>query len=241
MQVLEDQQQPVRARCGEQDAHDGFKEDVTTVWAALTGGGRRDLRHECRQRVGRVGRDRRIGDQVRSMRGVVAQRLDERLVGPDALLIGPPAEDDRAVGLHLGREARHEPRLADARLAGHDHEAGGRARLVQPAVVQPPQGRRAADERLAVGARQHCGQRNCDRRQGRTPGPRACRGRGPSRPAVPSCIGPLERGSGSRGAEPVRPSFSTPADIPETAATDPPGHTHEPVRKSRGQLRSRFG
>ena len=81
-----------------------------------------------------AGGTRRAEISVAAVRGVMPQRLDERLIGPDVLLVGAPAEDDAAVGVHVGRETRHEPRLADARLAGHDHEAA--AAPSRPASVR---------------------------------------------------------------------------------------------------------
>src|SRR3954451_2295865 len=83
-----------------------------------------ELRHQSRQGTGRRGRDPRSRDEAAAMRGVVPQRLDERLIWPDRLLVAAPTEDDAAGGVHVGGESRCQPCLADAGLAGHDHEPG---------------------------------------------------------------------------------------------------------------------
>src|SRR4051794_10733845 len=101
------------------------------------------------------------------MCGVVPQGLDERLIGPDVLLVGAPAEDDAASAVYLGRETRCEPGLADARLPGQDDET----RAAAPAFVQPPERRAAADEWSLVGASECYRQRHLARR--------ACRGFAP--------------------------------------------------------------
>ena len=53
---------------------------------------------------------------------VLSQRLDERLLCEQALLVAAPVEHDRSVLERALRELRRQARLADARLAVHEHD-----------------------------------------------------------------------------------------------------------------------
>ena len=121
---------------------------------------RRKLGDEHRQCARRRGRNSSVGDDVGTVRGVVSQCLNERLIGPDALLVGAAAEHHATAGMHASCESGHEPCLADARLAGHDHETVIGGQIALPALPQPPQGCRAADEGRLLDALEQRGHRH---------------------------------------------------------------------------------
>jgi hypothetical protein len=166
VQVFEHQQQPLRLRGVQQQPHDGLEQLVAVALAVvrLVGprvpAGHAELGHKPRQRLRRSRRQAGGFDQPAPVRGVVAQRLDERLVGPDALLVGAAAEDDGALAVDRCGESRGQPRLADPGVARHDHQPAGAARGTLPAIAQPPQGRGAPDERRVLAASEHRGQRH---------------------------------------------------------------------------------
>ena len=60
-----------------------------------------------------------------------AQRLDEGLVGDERLLLAGRVEH-RAVAVRRARELLRQARLADPRLAGHEHEPPAAARVTAP-------------------------------------------------------------------------------------------------------------
>jgi hypothetical protein len=76
----------------------------------------------------------------------MAQRLDERLVRQQRVLVRAPVEDRAAVGVHLLGEVSRQPGLADTGLADeHDEPRLTRAAL-KPARAQPHEAGLAADE-----------------------------------------------------------------------------------------------
>ena len=113
--------------------------------AASSGTQRREL---LEVRRGRARRARPPGAHV-------AQRLHERLVGHDGLLVDPPVEHRRAARVGRGGERGGQPRLADAGLARQQRRRRRRARA--PAVAQHararPRGRRTGAPPAARGRR----------------------------------------------------------------------------------------
>ncbi len=77
--------------------------------------------------------------------------------GHDRLLVRASVEHDRAAGVDLGGEARGQPRLADPRLAGQEHQRALAVADLRPAVVQAPQLASAPDERAALVAADRAG------------------------------------------------------------------------------------
>ena len=104
------------------------------------------------------------------MGGVVPDGFDEGLVRDDGLLVDPPVQHRGAVHVRLGGEARRQPRLAHARLAGHHDDAGLPAGDPLPAAAQHAQRGLAADERALLTAREHGRERDRHRRRGRPVG-----------------------------------------------------------------------
>ena len=91
--------------------------------------------------------------QPGTVRRVVPQRLHERLIRRDALLVGAPIEHDAALGMRPRGDPRRQARLADARLADQRHHAALAARDLLPERVQRgaavPRGRQTAAARAA--------------------------------------------------------------------------------------------
>ena len=89
------------------------------------------------------------------MGDVVAQRLHERLVRDDGLLVDPPVEHGRAARVRLGGEARGQARLAHAGLARQHHHGA----LARPGALPAPAQRGelglAADERALLARGEH--------------------------------------------------------------------------------------
>ena len=172
VQVLEHQQQPVPVGGVEQQPDHRLEELVAEplvlVAARGRGGrtGRAELGDQARQRLGAGLRQPDLLGQARTVRGVVPQRLDERLVRRHALLVAAPVQDDGAVAVHRGGESRHQARLADAGLAGAHHQAALVARGLVPARLQPPQRGGAAYERSLLGPREDAGHRDLAERRG---------------------------------------------------------------------------
>ena len=172
VQVLEHQQQPVPVGGVEQHPDHRLEELVAEplllVAARGLGGraGRAELGDQARQRLGAGLRQLDLLGQARTVRGVLPQRLDERLVRRHALLVAAPVQDDGAVVVHRGGESRHQARLADAGLAGAHHQPALVARGLVPARLQPPQRGGAAYERSLLGAREDAGHRHLAERRG---------------------------------------------------------------------------
>ena len=100
----------------------------------------------ARQHVRRAGSD------------VLAQGLDERLVGQQPLRVAATEQDDRAIAVRVARELRREPALADAGLAAQrDHMPRAR-RGLRVGVLEPAGGVAATDERRGLRLLQGGGQ-----------------------------------------------------------------------------------
>ena len=150
LEVLDHQQQRALAGRTVEYGGDGLEQPVAAV-LALAGlrRGPAELGDERRERL-----DVHPGE-VAGVGRVVAQRLHERLVGHDGLLVDAAVQHDRAGLVHLGGEARRQPRLAHAGVARqHDDAAlaGGRA---LPAGAQDGELGLAADERALLAAGEH--------------------------------------------------------------------------------------
>ncbi len=168
LEVLDHQQQRARRRGLPEQRGDGLEQPVAAVLAL--GGERRagrsaELRHQRRE-VGRRRGPARVGR-------VVAQRLHERLVGHDRLLVDAPVQDGRAARVGGGGEARRQPRLAHAGLPGEHDDAALRA----PALVQHGQLGLAADEGPLLQPLEHDRERDGRARRGRRGGGRGLPGR----------------------------------------------------------------
>ena len=79
-------------------------------------------------------------------RDELAQRLDERLVRKQGLLVRAAVEHHTAAGLHLLGELGGEARLADARLADEQHQSHLPRLALLPTHAQTLQGLVAPDE-----------------------------------------------------------------------------------------------
>jgi hypothetical protein len=142
LEVLDhEQQRPRRRRLPEQPG-DRLEQPVAAV-LALPGrplghlGISPELGHERgERRAVRRGRADRV-------RGVVAQRLHERLVGHHGLLVDAPVQHGRPARVGGRGKAGRQPRLAHPGLPGEDDDAALRI----PALAQHGQLRLAADER----------------------------------------------------------------------------------------------
>ena len=169
LEVLDHEQQRPRRRGLPEQRGDRLEQPVTAV-LALRGERRAvpaaELGHERRE-IGRRRGPARVGR-------VVAQRLHERLVGHDGLLVDAPVQDGRAARVGGGGEAGRQPRLAHARLPGEHDDAALRA----PALVQHGQLGLAADERAAPPAARAAagaGRPRPPRARARRPGPARAR------------------------------------------------------------------
>jgi hypothetical protein len=174
LEVLDDEQQAA-ARGGLGDQRRGGLEEPVTAVLALGGrvGGdvaAAQLGHERRQRVDVDRLPRPAG-----VRRVVAQRLHERLVRHDGLLVDAAVQHRRAVGARGGGGARGEAGLAHARLAGEHDDAARAGRRARPALAQLAQLALAADERARLEPRERGRQRHGG---GRAGGRRLARGGG---------------------------------------------------------------
>ena len=91
----------------------------------------------------------------RHRRGVPAERLDERLIGDQRLLVTAAEEHRRALLMCGAGEFARQPRLADARIAGDQREPARPTREL-PTTGPASQSKRvvAADERAAPWPRQ---------------------------------------------------------------------------------------
>ncbi len=167
VQVVEDEQQRRALRRAADQRRDGFEEAIALGLGILRrGSGPGGAGSRGQERLGQdPGELREVagGDRIVRPGAVaqpVAQRLDERLVGAQRLLLAAPVEDGRAAGVGLGRELRGEPRLADPGLAVEQHEPALAAARLPPGQPQPLQLVRAPDERRGR-------RRSADHRQGK--------------------------------------------------------------------------
>jgi len=95
----------------------------------------------------------------RCRRDVPTERLDERLVGDQHLLV-TAAEEHRSPLITYGTaELADEPRLADPGLTGDDREPTGPAAGLRPLAAEPVEGVVAAEERAAQWPPQRRGKR----------------------------------------------------------------------------------
>ena len=111
----------------------------------------------------------------RQRRDVPAERLDERLIGDQQLLVTAAEQHRRALLVCGVSELARQPRLADPRIAGDHREPSRPTPSVGPPGPQPPKRVLATDERAAPPPRQRRGKRR--QRFGATdaasvPGPR---------------------------------------------------------------------
>ncbi len=124
-------------------------------------------RAERRQPVGLVGDEaaelggERQGAQLlaRAVSQVRPQRLGERLVRRDRVLVGAAVEDGRPALVSRARELGRQAGLADPRLPGDHDRAGVRRPALLPRGADHPLRRGAAHERAAVAPRQRRRQR----------------------------------------------------------------------------------
>ena len=79
------------------------------------------LRDQARQLLGGSRRKLRFLGQPGTMRRVLSQRLHERLIRRNVLLVGTSIEHDSAVGMRTRGNPCSQARLADSRLAGQRH------------------------------------------------------------------------------------------------------------------------
>jgi hypothetical protein len=138
-------------------------------------GARTQLGDESRQLPRRHRRQARFRGEPGPVRGVVAKCLHERLIRRDALLVGPPIEHDGALTMGCRRESRRQARLADARFAGEQHEAGPGLSGRLPAATQPQQRVRATGERPLLQPPEHARQRQAPTRPLTLSAARRCR------------------------------------------------------------------
>jgi hypothetical protein len=127
VEVVDQEQHRPRRGQPPQDRRDRFEQPVAVVAGVGRGRGEPGRAHpEPRDQAPELERlGRQVGDQPLDARvvEVLAERLDERLVGRDRLLVRAPVEHRRARLVDLPGEARGDVGLAHARLAGHEHEA----------------------------------------------------------------------------------------------------------------------
>ena len=124
-------------------------------------------RAERRQPVGLVGDEARRARRRAAGRAALAravsqvrpQRLGERLVRRDRVLVGAAVEDGRPALVSRARELGRQAGLADPRLPGDHDRAGARRPALLPRVADHPRRRGAAHERAAMAPRQRRRQR----------------------------------------------------------------------------------
>ena len=95
----------------------------------------------------------------RRRRDVPTERLDERLVGDQHLLLTAAEENGGALLTSGAAELARQPRLADARIAGDDREPTRSTPSVGPLVPKPANRVLPADERAVLSPRQRRRQR----------------------------------------------------------------------------------
>ena len=88
----------------------------------------------------------------------MAERLDERLIGNEGLLVAAARQHRRAVLVRRAGELPHQACLADPGLAREHHDAKAALTHRRPLCLQCRRRIGPADERAAVLARQHRGQ-----------------------------------------------------------------------------------
>ncbi len=158
VQVLEDEQQPLRLGGVQQQPHARRRRARAASARAVPGprprhgaaDGPSSGTSRANSSAAAAGSPRLVG-QPGTVRRVVPQRLHERLIRRDALLVGTPIEHDIALGMRPSGDPRRQARLADARLAGQHHQAAPAARGLLPAArsrcsgaARPTNGRRSS-------------------------------------------------------------------------------------------------
>ena len=83
-------------------------------------------------------------------RSVPAQRLDERLIGDQRLLVTAAEKDRRAILMSGTGEFAHEPRLADARVTRDQREPARPGACFRPLGPKPSERVLATDEVAAL-------------------------------------------------------------------------------------------
>jgi hypothetical protein len=127
----------------------------------FAGGRRGELRDQSRQLAGARAQREAVLVQL-DVAGVVPQRLDERLVRDQRLLMAPRVEHGALI-VRRARELADQARLADPGLARHqDQPAAARTRLL-PGRPQDVELRLTSNERRALGGRKQRGQRDARR------------------------------------------------------------------------------
>ena len=143
LQVVEhDQHRHRRRDLGQQPGH--RLEQPVAVGLGVAGIGRGQLGHAAAQlgdepaQLGAVlpGDDAQL--LQRRAEHVVAQRLQERLVGHEGLLGRAAGEHDRPGGERAHGGLGQQPRLADPRVAGQEHRRARIRPRRQPALPPPP-------------------------------------------------------------------------------------------------------
>ena len=176
VEVVDQQQQRAGDRHRLQQPGERVEEEVRVGlgadrWLGREGGqAPGQLRPEPHQR-GRPGAEQgpqplgRVGGQL------AADRLPQRQIGDGEVLVAASRQDHRAVPLGQGGQLGHQPGLADAGLARHQHGPAPALRRVGPGGVQPAQLRPPADEdadgRLRAGEARPHGRRAARRLAGR--------------------------------------------------------------------------
>ena len=94
----------------------------------------------------------------RDRRDVPTERLDERLIGDQYLLVTAAKEHRRALLVSGAGELARQTRLTDARLAGDHPEPAQPTLSIRPSGPKPAKGVLAADERAALQRLQGPGQ-----------------------------------------------------------------------------------
>ena len=240
MQVVEDEHKQLLLPRLAQQRRDGLEQPVPRA-LGIAGEGVAERRHalgEFRDHPPQLAADEaHLGLQqiLRAGADVMAQRLHERLVGQQRLLVAAAVQDDRPGLLRVARNLPREPRLADPGLAAqHDELACPRRRPLE-GRGDTARGRGTPHERLLVVQRQRWRQR--ERRSGRR---------------VRSVLGPRRRVSADRrddrvGIEPRRvPEDRLLQRLQRRARTQPqlaaqPRAGGQTELRSQTMYRTRFG
>ena len=117
-----------------------------------------ELGNEPRELV-RVGADLAPQHLRRHRRDVPTERLDERLIGDQHLLVTAAEEHRRALLVSGAGELARQPRLADPGIAGDHREPARSLPSLRPLGAKPAERVLAADERAALSPRQRRGKR----------------------------------------------------------------------------------
>ncbi len=162
VQVVQEQHQRAKVRGVGQQRGDRLEQAEALLLGAEArrpvGGARvLELRHDRGElRAPRGDLHGQLGG--RAAGDVVAQRLDERLVGDEGLLVAAARQHRRAPLVRRAGELPRQARLADPGLAREHHDAQAALAHRRPRCLQRSRRIGPADERAAVLARQQWGQ-----------------------------------------------------------------------------------